>query len=65
MLNIGGYRPIASEKGHARIIWDCAWSKVGGLFATAGRDKLVRPRSIHRDVPYRYEPYLGKSLAAN
>ncbi|KIO22037.1 hypothetical protein M407DRAFT_28386 [Tulasnella calospora MUT 4182] len=38
----GGYRPIASEKGHARIIWDCAWSKVGGLFATAGRDKLVK-----------------------
>ncbi|KAG9016250.1 hypothetical protein FRB90_003604 [Tulasnella sp. 427] len=38
----GGYSPIAFEKGHARIIWDCAWSKDGHLFATAGRDKLVK-----------------------
>ncbi|KAG8869257.1 hypothetical protein FRB98_002739 [Tulasnella sp. 332] len=37
-----GYAPCASDKAHARIIWDCAWSSDGSLFATAGRDKLVK-----------------------
>ncbi|KAG9006169.1 hypothetical protein FRB94_012243 [Tulasnella sp. JGI-2019a] len=38
----GGFIPCSSEKAHARIIWDCAWSGDGTLFATAGRDKLVK-----------------------
>lgn len=37
----------AEQKGHARMILDCAWAPVAGLggarvFATAGRDKLVK-----------------------
>lgn len=34
------------ERAHARMILDCAWipgvSEAGGVFATAGRDKLVK-----------------------
>ncbi|TFY72495.1 hypothetical protein EVG20_g495 [Dentipellis fragilis] len=37
-----GYVPIAADKSHARIIWDCAWSPNGRLFATASRDKTIR-----------------------
>lgn len=33
---------LASDRSHARVIWDCVWAKEGDLFATAGRDKLVR-----------------------
>lgn len=33
--------PIAADKSHGRIIWDCAWSCEGDLFATASRDKTV------------------------
>lgn len=38
----GGYTPVFSGKSHARIIWDCAWTKEGDKFATASRDKLVK-----------------------
>ncbi|KAG8962991.1 hypothetical protein FRC03_003541, partial [Tulasnella sp. 419] len=40
--NETGYIPIAAEKAHARIIWDCAWAPNGSLFATAARDKQVK-----------------------
>ena len=38
---IQGYIPIAAEKAHARIIWDCGWAIGGDVFATASRDKTV------------------------
>ncbi|KAF7977653.1 hypothetical protein HWV62_3080 [Athelia sp. TMB] len=37
-----GFMPIAADKSHARIIWDCAWTFEGDAFATASRDKTVR-----------------------
>ncbi|KAJ7047434.1 WD40-repeat-containing domain protein [Mycena alexandri] len=38
----GGYVPIAADKSHGRIIWDCAWASEGDIFATASRDKTVK-----------------------
>jgi len=35
------YALVAADKSHARIIWDCAWSAEGDVFATASRDKTV------------------------
>ncbi|KAF8592532.1 WD40 repeat-like protein [Ramaria rubella] len=39
-----GYSPLAMDRSHGRIIWDCAWmiepSEVA--FATASRDKTVK-----------------------
>ncbi|KAG7097028.1 hypothetical protein E1B28_004421 [Marasmius oreades] len=38
-----GYIPFRTEsKAHGRIIWDCAWSREGDIFATASRDKTVK-----------------------
>lgn len=37
-----GYVPIAADKSHGRIIWDCAWAAEGDIFATASRDKTVK-----------------------
>lgn len=37
-----GYTPVAADKSHGRIIWDCAWSTEGDVFATASRDKTVK-----------------------
>ncbi|GJE84599.1 WD40 repeat-like protein [Phanerochaete sordida] len=37
-----GYAPVAADKAHARIIWDCAWAAEGDVFATASRDKTVK-----------------------
>ncbi|KAG2369868.1 WD40-repeat-containing domain protein [Suillus spraguei] len=44
-----GYMPIAADKSHGRIIWDCAWSSEGDLFATASRDKTVKIWKQHSD----------------
>ncbi|KAJ7129752.1 WD40-repeat-containing domain protein [Mycena epipterygia] len=38
----GGYLPIAADKSHGRIIWDCAWASEGDIFATASRDTTVK-----------------------
>ena len=40
----GTFVPLAGERAHARIVWDCAWSPrpSSHLFATASRDKTVR-----------------------
>ncbi|KAK7061666.1 Elongator complex protein [Favolaschia claudopus] len=38
----GVYLPVAADKSHGRIIWDCAWASEGDIFATASRDKTVK-----------------------
>ncbi|TCD71349.1 hypothetical protein EIP91_011120 [Steccherinum ochraceum] len=42
-----GYRPIAADMSHARIIWDCDWAREGDIFATASRDKTVKIWSLN------------------
>ncbi|KAH9938447.1 WD40-repeat-containing domain protein [Fomitopsis serialis] len=42
MVTVNGYVPLAADRSHARIIWDCAWAPQGDIFATASRDKTVR-----------------------
>ncbi|KAH9894323.1 WD40 repeat-like protein [Cubamyces lactineus] len=37
-----GFVPVAADKSHGRIIWDCAWAPDGDVFATASRDKTVK-----------------------
>ncbi|CDO74012.1 hypothetical protein BN946_scf185043.g61 [Trametes cinnabarina] len=37
-----GYVPVAADKSHGRIIWDCAWAPEGDIFATASRDKTIK-----------------------
>lgn len=34
--------PVACNKSHGRIIWDCAWAAECDIFATASRDKTVK-----------------------
>jgi hypothetical protein len=46
-----GYLPVATDKSHARIIWDCAWAHEGDVFATASRDKTVSCESIPSNSP--------------
>ncbi|GAA5895240.1 hypothetical protein JCM8208_005945 [Rhodotorula glutinis] len=38
----GAYRPCASAKSHARIIWDAAWASDASFFVTASRDKTAK-----------------------
>ncbi|KIP12875.1 hypothetical protein PHLGIDRAFT_61192 [Phlebiopsis gigantea 11061_1 CR5-6] len=37
-----GFVPVAADKSHMRIIWDCAWAHENDIFATASRDKTVK-----------------------
>ncbi|KAG0056478.1 Elongator subunit elp2 [Gryganskiella cystojenkinii] len=36
------YRLVASQKAHARILWDCSWSFEDSMFATGSRDKTIK-----------------------
>ncbi|KAG0242181.1 WD40-repeat-containing domain protein [Mortierella sp. GBAus27b] len=36
------YKLVASNKSHARILWDCSWAHDDSLFATGSRDKTVK-----------------------
>ncbi|KAF9432182.1 Elongator subunit elp2 [Entomortierella beljakovae] len=40
------YKLVASNKAHARILWDCTWSYDDTMFATGSRDKTVKIWSI-------------------
>ncbi|KAF5331613.1 hypothetical protein D9611_007734 [Ephemerocybe angulata] len=42
LQNDTGFVPVAADKSHGRIIWDCAWAPEGDFFATASRDKTVK-----------------------
>lgn len=37
-----GFEPVAAEKPHARVIWDCAFGSDSSYFVTAARDKQVK-----------------------
>ncbi|KAL9937724.1 hypothetical protein V8E36_003269 [Tilletia maclaganii] len=47
----GDWRTVASQQTHARIVWDCAWSQDGSMFATASRDKTVKVWSLLISAP--------------
>ncbi|KIK06761.1 hypothetical protein K443DRAFT_88816 [Laccaria amethystina LaAM-08-1] len=47
---IKGYMPVAADKTHGRIIWDCAWAMEGDIFATASRDKTVKIWSKEENI---------------
>ncbi|KAG0206406.1 Elongator subunit elp2 [Mortierella sp. GBA30] len=36
------YKLVASNKAHARILWDCSWSYDDSMFATGSRDKTIK-----------------------
>ncbi|KAF9107093.1 Elongator subunit elp2 [Mortierella sp. AM989] len=36
------YKLVASNKAHARILWDCSWSHDDSMFATGSRDKTIK-----------------------
>ena len=59
-----GYAPVAFDKSHGRIIWDCAWSAEGGLFATASRDKTVRSNDYCSETTYLIF-HVGQTLATS
>ena len=50
LLTWSGFVPIAADKSHGRIIWDCAWAAEGDIFATASRDKTVSSRKIQKVI---------------
>ncbi|GAA5950694.1 hypothetical protein JCM21900_000482 [Sporobolomyces salmonicolor] len=45
-----GYRPIASSKSHARIIWDACWAADDSFFVTASRDKTAKIWTQHEST---------------
>ncbi|KAF9319376.1 Elongator subunit elp2 [Podila horticola] len=42
LMSTDPYRLIASNKAHARILWDCSWSADDSMFATGSRDKMIK-----------------------
>lgn len=46
LLTTSAFVPVAADKSHGRIIWDCAWAAEGYIFATASRDKTVSSGQI-------------------
>jgi elongator complex protein 2 len=34
--------PVAADRTHARIIWDCAWAPDDSYFVTVSRDKQLK-----------------------
>lgn len=46
---------MCSEKPHARVIWDCAWTSEGDVFATAARDKTVKIWRRNSEVPPKWK----------
>ena len=36
------FTPVAADRTHARIIWDCAWAPDDSYFVTVSRDKQLK-----------------------
>lgn len=36
------FEPIAADRSHARIVWDCAFAPGGEYFVTVSRDKQIK-----------------------
>jgi hypothetical protein len=50
LLTLPAFVPVAADKSHGRIIWDCAWAAEGYTFATASRDKTVSNSKIQKTM---------------
>ncbi|KAF9462581.1 WD40 repeat-like protein [Collybia nuda] len=63
-LQGGGYRPVAADKSHGRIIWDCAWAHESDVFATASRDKTVKIWEKENESEWKVVATIRTSAAA-
>lgn len=61
---VSGYAPVAADKSHGRIIWDCAWSCEGDIFATASRDKTVSTFDSWKMILFDPDRSSGKIMEA-